>query len=200
MRGNTLVGLVTAITIVSQSTAQVSPAVLIKVGEVLIGILSPLVTDYLKNVIQGVGTRPSAAAKTSLTRTSEVLGRLDESHKVYASAVTAYVHDLDTGSRHAADSKTYAGVAAADVLQELTELENAIKPLNGQKAMFDQNTNDLFEEYRNAKGQNIKELADLATKSAAQRKAFSDRLNANSVKFGEAIQAIRQAIQNKVNQ
>lgn len=200
MRENHLfIGLTATITLVSTCAAQIPPNVWIKAGEVLIAIVSPLVTDYLKEVIDSVGTKPSADAKSALTNTSEALGEVEASRKTYVDDVVAYIHDLDTRSSHAAESKTIAGTAAEGVMERLTAVANAIHPLNAQKPMFTQSTRDLFAEYRNAKGQNIKELADLAEKSPTERKAFSDRLNETSEMFGEAIEAIRLEIQNKVN-
>lgn len=175
------------------------PAELKTIGDFLIGLLSPLVVDQLKQKFSGP-TKDKVVAD-NLRALSQDLKGLKLTRTAFVGSVAEYFDALkkNPDAVETTDSQNVAENRAKEMSTALDHLKQDINRLGGGLQIFTSETQDALDKYFNSKGTVINQLSELRKLNPDQRQKFLDQLTSNGKKFGKAVDDLTDFIASKVD-
>jgi len=159
-----------------------------KLGEILIALLSPVVSDGIKNWLQ---SKPVGKdAKALLSPLSDDLGSLQGVRETYVRNLLEYLGALSRSKKkkkNAPDQLTYelreAQMAGKEMFRAFDRIQHDLDTLKSGIRIFAPNMKPAIESYMRGKGEEIKAIPDLARMSPEEQRNFITQLQDNGKKF-----------------
>jgi len=168
----------------------------IKAGEILLAALIPMALTQLQ---QWLASKPKdQVAKETLMNLQKQLTALSKTRQDYVSAVRDYLTALRATRTTSKSNDLYLKEEAANSAtgKMISQLQRLQAPIDQLGVGLSVNAPDV-ESYRDAKGQELRIVGHLSSKTPQQRKDFEKQLDANGTAFDAAMKSLNSLLASK---